>query len=374
MPPITPTIDWQITTVDIIGYSTWPSLAFSPSGQAAVAFHSSLYRGLRYATRNPGGSWDLGTVDTANADCMPSLRFRYGQAAISYSSVSYPEDDPAKSQRHLKFALNRGTGSPAWSITTIAPKGNDSSVAIGPSHQVGVSYQDKDNGVSYAEAGTGFSTWTGMQVAGEGNGTFNALAFAPSGQPAMVYSSRGANGDPDTIRYAAFDGAQWHSETVGEGGGWCSLAFAPSGAPAAAYVLMRSATDMSVIYAQKSGSAWAREAVAVNADSPYLAFTPSGAPAISYHDRAAYAVKYAVFADRAWQHFLVQKIGKDQNGVFHGDFTLTALAFSAAGQPGIAYYDRSDGSLIVAIGPVNTPLKDIVAEGPRDRALARDGG
>jgi hypothetical protein len=32
------TINWQISTVDTVGYPTWPSLAFGPGGQPSIAY------------------------------------------------------------------------------------------------------------------------------------------------------------------------------------------------------------------------------------------------------------------------------------------------------------------------------------------------
>jgi hypothetical protein len=59
------TVSWQITPVDVeVGYSTWPSLAFSPTGQPAIAYYSSVNHALRFATLNTGGTWDISTVDS----------------------------------------------------------------------------------------------------------------------------------------------------------------------------------------------------------------------------------------------------------------------------------------------------------------------
>jgi hypothetical protein len=103
------------------------------------------------------------------------------------------------------------------------------------------------------------------------------------------------------------------------GGGWCTLAFSPAGDPAINHVVWRSSTDTIVMYAALSGGTWHLEPIAYQAGTPSLAFTPAGEPAVSYHDRASATVKYAVFADRTWQHFLVDQTDKDQNGRFHAD-------------------------------------------------------
>ena len=88
------TITWQIAPVEIAGYSTWPSLAFSPwSGQPSIAYYSSINHALRFAERNSNGTWAICSVDTLFGDCFPSLASRFGQPAISYGAVG-PSTDP----------------------------------------------------------------------------------------------------------------------------------------------------------------------------------------------------------------------------------------------------------------------------------------
>ena len=82
------TITWQISVVDVAGYSTWSSLAFHPGGQASVAYHSSINHQLRLAVQNPDGTWAPQVVDTSFGDSFPWLRYRGAQPGISYGSVT----------------------------------------------------------------------------------------------------------------------------------------------------------------------------------------------------------------------------------------------------------------------------------------------
>src|SRR4051812_16473245 len=111
-------ISWQISTVEVAGYSTWSSLAFSPSGQAAIAYHSSDNHEVRFATLNPDGTWAIETIDTSFIDSAPSLRFRFSKPAVSYTY--HDSGGPSG----VRFALNRG-GTPPWSIVTVAQEGRD---------------------------------------------------------------------------------------------------------------------------------------------------------------------------------------------------------------------------------------------------------
>ena len=109
-----------------------------------------------------------------------------------------------------------------------------------------------------------------------------------------------------------------------------------------------------MVYATPAGTAWQRELLASAAGSPSLAFSPLGEPAVSYHDESAQAIKLAMYVDREWQHVLVEQSGKDQQGLWHGDFTLTSLAFTPSGQPAVAYYDRHNGTIRVAVGTITS--------------------
>src|SRR5262245_22222104 len=126
-------IRWHISTVETAGQSTWSSLAFSPSGQPAIAYYSSLNSALRFATLNADGSWAISTVDTVVSDCKPSLAFRSGRPAISYR-VGANEHWGA-----LRFALSTG-GTPPWWVTSIDAIANASSLAFDSAQQGGISY------------------------------------------------------------------------------------------------------------------------------------------------------------------------------------------------------------------------------------------
>lgn len=347
--PLTATLTWQISKVDAAGFSTWPSLAFSPSGQAAIAFHSSHHRGLRFAELSGAGTWECETVDALNGDSSPCLRYRFSHPAISYSAVFYPEGDSASAVRGLNYALRRG-GTPRWTITSAAPQGGDNSLGFDTSKRPWISYQNADRALACAHAQHP-SVWVGSVVQKEIAGGFNSLAMSPSGHPAIAYSVPGGGSTPALIRYAAFDGTAWKLETIGEGDGWITLAFAPGGEPAVAYSQRVRGVNQ-VIYATRTGATWSRATIAADADSPSLAFAPAGTPGISYHDRAGASVKYAAFIDREWQHFLVEGSGKDTDGLPLGDFALTSLAFSATGDPAVSYYDRGSGYIRCALGTV----------------------
>jgi hypothetical protein len=342
-------ITWQITPiVEGSGYSTEPSLAFSPSGQPSIAYSAGFAQALRLATLGGNGIWTFETADKGFFGAnTPSLRFRFNQPAVSYIFPSGSWDHPGPDQ--LRFALRTGGN---WEIVIVAPDvaSAPSSLAIDASQRAGVSYTKEDH-VVFSHAGPPWASWVGRTV-DQGEAYTQSLAFSPSGLPAIAYSVVGS------IKFAAFDGNNWQIETVASiqtAGGDCSLAFSPSGEPAICYRDMHRSGGRygnHLIFVQLQGTNWIRETVAEAAEMGSLAFSPSGEPAISYHDIYGEAIKYAVFTDRRWQHFLVEQAGKTPTGDFIGPFLWTSLAFSPSGQPAISYHDRAIANIKYAVGTV----------------------
>jgi len=101
-------IAWQITPiVEGSGYSTEPSLAFSPSGQPSIAYSAGFAQALRLATLGGNGTWTFETADKGFFGAnTPSLRFRFNQPAVSYIFPSGSWDHPGPDQ--LRFALRTG--------------------------------------------------------------------------------------------------------------------------------------------------------------------------------------------------------------------------------------------------------------------------
>ena len=211
-------IRWHVRTVETAGQSTWSSLAFSPSGQPAIAYYSSLNSALKFATLNPDGSWAISTVDTVASDCKPSLAFRSGRPAISYR-VGANEFWGA-----LKFALYTGGSSPGRS----APSHRTAMPARSPSNssqRAGISYYDPiSRTLKFARQGSPApSNWVTETVDPQQNaGDFNALAFTPlSGEPSAPPGDRPVIAYHDQahnhIKLARFVGTAWDIENSATG-------------------------------------------------------------------------------------------------------------------------------------------------------------
>jgi hypothetical protein len=349
-------IRWQIASVETAGQATWPSLAFSPSGQAAIAFHSSLNNALRFATLNADGTWAISTVDAVFSDCKPSLAFRFGRPAISYRVGQ------TDLTGQLRYALFTG-GSPPWSINSVAPSAIGSSLAFDSFHRAGISYYDPSSkALKFAREGPSPTIWISQTVDPPENapdpkpdiGDFNALAFTPlSGAPygspgdlpAIAYHDQTHN----QIKYARFDGTAWHLQTVRPGIGWCSLDFGPAGGAAIGY-----SERTFVGYAHFDTSiGWWGGGILGGITGSLAYSTSSSRP----WDRGiAYTNAHIVLAYGHYSaplgYSLVEKAGKNQLGQFIGPFELPALAFSPSGQPAITYYDSANSTIKYAAGTI----------------------
>lgn len=347
-------IRWQISTIEAAGLSTQSSVAFSPTGRAAVAYHSSSGNALRFAIETESALWDITTVDTVYSDCKPSLAFRFGRPAISYRVGSGAVGG------ELRYAVYDG-GNPGWSIERVAPNADVNSLAFDSSHSAAISYYEPaTRSLRLARAGSP-GGWVSETVnEGPDVGDFNSLSFVPTtaatafrGQPAIAYHSRASA----RLGYAFFNGTEWASISAGTIGtgprvGRCSLAHSPSG-----YALIAVAGPLSqvFIFANDSRFGWYLRPIRA-AQSGAVASNPAryGERGISYDLDGA--VRYSLGTARIGR-LLVEAPGKTQAGALIGPFELTSTAFSNAGRPAISYYDTSNYTIKVAIGTiVRTPI------------------
>jgi len=117
--------------------------------------------------------------------------------------------------------------------------------------------------------------------AGNDLGKYIALAFGPSGNPALAYNYDTSGQPFRQLKFAQFNGISWNIETVMDGGGGASLAFNAAGAPAISHV-----ASSKLYFVVKSGATWNSTIIEKNnvlGDVTSLANDRAGKPAISYY-------------------------------------------------------------------------------------------
>ncbi len=183
----------------------------------------------------------------------------------------------------------------------------------------------------------------------EGVGSYCSLAFLPSGQPAISYY--------DTlntrVKYAEYVGDDlqsdpftWSLDEVdndGNVGQYTSLAILPDGQPGMSYRVNAPAGDVKYAKRDISGT-WTVGLVADTGSvthSTSLRVQPfgvyAGQPAIAYFDSSQADLKFAYFDGVAWNLCPVDAVGSV--GYW------CSLAFLPSGQPAISYRDETNDSL-----------------------------
>lgn len=193
------------------------------------------------------------------------------------------------------------------------------------------------SGLSNLASGTTASTgWETQVVNGQAGGSMHALAYDPSGQPAIAYGDDVNN----AVRFARWNGLSWNIETVDAGAGTVGidLAYDPSdGNPSVSYGNGVFGRNGYLKFAHRQGPSWTVQLVdgkGAYTDWTSLAYDPrDGFPSISYvtvskNDEGT--LKLAHWDGTSWSLRVVEVGARAR---------YSSLAFDDAGNPAIAYCD-----------------------------------
>lgn len=282
---------WQITPVDQtndVGKSA--SLAFSPAGTPAIAYIDVTHSDLKYATFS-GGVWTTAPVDPNNVGTTCSLAFSStGQATIAYHSTANLE---------IRYAVFDGTNWQITHVTSVTTTDSKPSLAFAPSGRPGIAFQDG------TVAGIKFARWTGSTwvvdpvdvrpVDGDEEYANPSLAFSPSGLPTIAYDHYSGSG---YLRVATEDGI-WNIDDADQAADWGfrpSLAYSPLGRPSVSYSYDPFGDTGPLGFARKAGDDWHSQDVGPldnTASNSSLAFGPGGLPVIAYQHMGNGSLRFA---------------------------------------------------------------------------------
>ncbi len=337
--------EWHTETVDSEGYvGGQNSLALDPTtGYPRISYRDSINADLKYAAYD-GSTWHTETVDSAgDVRICNSLAL---DPTTGYPRISYYDD----TNKDLKYAAYDGS---TWQIETIDSEGiveGSASLALDPttgypriSYYVhDYSYGAKKSDLKYA-AYNG-STWhTKTVYSRKGSGYGTSLALDPTtGYPRISCLDYYEYQDTinDNLKYLAYDGSKWHTESLAGGSSDTSLALDPTtGYPRISYY---DAGSWSLKYAAYDGSTWHIETVdsaRIVGWSISLALDPTtGYPRISYYDSKSKDLKYASYDGSTWHTLTVDSVGEA------GSDNSLALD-PTTGYPRISYYDATNDDL-----------------------------
>ncbi len=340
---------WSTAIVDTVSaqganpIGAYPSLAFSKQGQPAIAYYQETDGDLKYAISTgteTAPAWTIQTVDTSgDVGKFPSLAFAPdGEPAIAYY------DD---TNDNLKFA-KYNAGTQQWVVSTVESTGGTGygcSLAYNPAGQPAISYLDANQRVKLAKQdGT---PWSFLMITAGSLYTSDsrtALRFTPDGRAAIAYINDGGDGSGESFYpwLAQVLPNNSVSTTIVGGFGATTYDISPSVAigPNGRISISTGLADgpINLRFTDAGGSSVLLDATAHSGHFSSLAFGLDGQPMIA-HEVTNSQLKFTQFAQGAWQTVIVD------TAVVVGNFA-PSIAIGPDGQPGLAY--RSVGKLKIA--------------------------
>ena len=368
---------WTVETIDEGRGFRFPNIAIDAAGVPKIVYFEEIgfnSSHLEFGTWN-GEAWELEIIAVTEILAQTVAReLVRDSAAIALDSSGQPHI--AYWKRPDRFNINaRGAVNYAfmegddWVIQPIDDQafvGNFDSLAVDGNDNLHLSHSFSGEG---GEPGLryGFfdrSSWA-LQVA-DTNGvkfTHTSIAIDSMNLPHISYCEGLGPLDveidptnvqpegPSELRYAFFDGASWHTETLDSGGINCqftSIALDGSDNPHISYY---NPDNSELKYATKSSGSWnvqsADNSGIVGLHSS-LALDSSGNPHISHYDSRNHDLRYARWNGSAWE---TQRVADGGNG------NLTSIALDPDDNPRILFSDLTGKTLKIAIGGAPLPTE-----------------
>ncbi len=370
---------WQCVIVDEHADNGYTCLRQLPSGQLAISYAGE--GGLKYAWYDDG-LWLSVQVDaTPIKGWQTSMTMIHGKPAIAYYDGV---------NRDLKLARLLGdvpSDPNQWyieSLDTQGDVGRYNSITASESGDPMVCYFDQTNrDLKYicTEASTfGLKTWSApVIVDDEGDaGQYCSMALLNgashpdlAGMPVISYFHKAE----DQLRFAWFDGTQWHRYAV-DSFGWVgrhtSLKILDSGEPAVCYNRQNHVT--SVRYAVFNGFGWQTDTVATEQIAGHyanLGTVASGAPAVSYRNVTNRALEFTWFDGQIWHTETIDDEGDAgywiSQRLVHGQPAISFQTSQGGWKLKYGWYDGSQWQAEIVDAAPNTGAYTSLAVSPVDQ-------
>ena len=247
----------------------------------------------------------------------------------------------------LRYATRSADGiwSNAWEIDATPGAGLQLSLKLHHGSLPGIAYYDSTNADLKYAFFDGANWHTQTVAATDSVGKYPSLAYNADNFAAISYYDA-TNGN---LRLAYEDEDGWHRRTIdsaGDTGLSTSLAAKPNSANWAIAYLKKSTNTFKYAEGPAVGS-WTLKTVDTTVKGgayTSLAFDPSGKPAFSYYDSSITGVKYAHMVGALWKTGVVDAAGT--TGLY------TNLTFTPAGRAKIVYYSSTLGKARWARGDI----------------------
>jgi hypothetical protein len=354
-----PTPVWVIETVDQTdSVGRFSSLALDADGQPHISYYDDTNDDLKYAHYD-GISWQIETVDGADVvGRFSSLALdATGRPHISYCRWMYTPYE--HSCVDLKYAYYDGatwqietveTGSlplfPGWYTSIALDSAGWPHISYGAFYctggSPGVPFVCDPDTLKYARYdGTNWQIetvdstgWTGIDT---------SLALDTLDRPHISYFNDSSN----QLKYAYYDGTSWHIETVDNANGYTSLALDSADRPHISY------RNSGLNYAHYDGTVWQIQWLDSGGAHSSLVLDVGGRPHISYLNGSD--LKYGWYDGATWQSQIVESAG------WVGYYT--SLALNVDGYVHISYYNATNDDLKYA-HQICAPVEGVQVAGP----------
>jgi hypothetical protein len=280
------------------------SLAFDKNGAPSISYGDGLHWGnLMFAQKN-GTNWDTGIVAKGTGgdageysslafdrEGIPHIAYNDGQnyATLYYATLN-------QTSREWEFAMidDNGVG---------GNTGFDSSLIIDAAGIPHVSYRDGNHYANLMYAVWDGVNWTSMKVDDGGGLTGNtgyssSLVLDTTGNPHIAYYDAGNW----ALRYASWNGTGWYTETIdnrGNVGQYASLALDNQNRPHIGYYAL---SQHELRYATRATAAdqWVIRTIdndGVSGQYVKIALDSTGHPGFVYYETMNHALKFAGWTD-----------------------------------------------------------------------------
>jgi|GEM_PF-1012077 len=373
---------WNIQPVDEGDVGQYSSIAVDSSNKVHISYMASCPEGsefcydfLKYATGS-FGSWADRIVDSSETYSVGA----YSSIAIGQSDhvhISYRSE----SNGFLRYATTASgtwithvldTGSTAGYYTSVAVNATNDHVYITNIDQ-GTSLSSIELVDFLSSCAGGFGCYTNTNIESIGASQYTSIALDSSANPHIsYYEVNYFDASIKRLKHAYYvPGAVWSPEIVDDPAGadvgqYNSMAIGPGNVPHISYY---DATNGDLKYATKAGGTWAKQTVDSSGDVGQfssIAILSNGMPCISYYDATNGDLKLAVLSLGEFGGWMAQPVDSTGDVGQYSD-----IAVDSAGNVHISYYDATNTALKYA---TNAPVSCEYDINPASQTFGKTGG
>lgn len=235
--------------------------------------------------------------------------------------------------------LSRADGI-AWTFTTetVDASARFTSLAVDAQGNVHLAYTNGGDRVNYAFRDARTSKWFNSEL--DSRASFTSLTLDSQGNPRICYTQQ-------TMRYAYWDGSEWHKEQISPGSGtiayYCSVAVSAEGVPHVTWYQERTAEDTNYLHLRHAvleDGQWLVKTIDWDAQTGKwhsMVLDKQGTLHISFDAFVSGQLKYGTSVDGSWK---IKPVDSRTSSQQPGRGMGNCLILDSEGRPIISYYEE----------------------------------